>query len=325
MSRPTIRLLCVDDDPLALDQLKAIIDTLRPPVERSYFGSPRQAIAAHRAAPYDIVLSDLKLGATTGLKMIETMKSFAPSAIYMLLSGEADLDSALEAMNETHAFRFFTKPARGATLGPGLEDAIAETVRRRHVALSGTAVGAFDGVPTALLSVDRDGRVLYANDPARRILLEHRAFDHRDPGRLKPIDPKAAARLLDFLRAAEDRPVSPDQAAILRIDGRDDAPAVTVTAVAATGADQGRLIHLILSDPARRAVAQPGQLGVALGLTPSEARIVYGLIESGSVEEAARGAGVSLSTARTYLKNVYHKTGVSKQAELVRLALFSAA
>lgn len=325
MSRPTIRLLCVDDDPLALDQIKAVIDELRLPVERSYFGSPRRAIEAHRAAPFDIVLSDLKLGATTGLKMIETMKADAPGAIYMLLSGEADLDSALEAMNETHAFRFFTKPARNRTLGPGLEDAIAEILRRRQDAISGSAVSAVDGMPTAVLSVDRDGRVLYANDPARRILFEHRAFDHRDPARLKPADPKAAARLLDFLRAVADRPVSSDQAAILRLEGRDDPCAVTLTAVAATGADQGRLIHLILSDPARRAVAQPGQLGVALGLTPSEARIVHGLIESGSVEEAARGAGVSLSTARTYLKNVYHKTGVSKQAELVRLALFSAA
>lgn len=325
MSRPTIRLLCVDDDPLALDQLKAVIDALRPPAERSYFGSPKRAIEAHREAPFDVVLSDLKLGATTGLKMIEEMKSFAPAAIYMLLSGEADLDSALEAMNETHAFRFFTKPARAETLGPGLDDAIAEIALRRQNFISETAINAFAGMPTAVLSVDREGRVHYANDPARRILLEHRSFDHRDRTRLMPADPKAAARMVDFLNAAADRPGSPDQTAILRLDGRDDAPAVTLTAVAATGSDQGRLIHLILSDPARRTVAQPAQLGVALGLTPSEARVVHGLIETGSVEDAARGAGVSLSTARTYLKNVYHKTGVSKQAELVRLALFSAA
>ena len=325
MSWPTIRLLCIDDDPLALDQLRAVIDILHPPIERSYFGSPRRAIEAHRAAPFDIVLSDLKLGATTGLKVIESMKAFAPGSIYMLLSGEADLDSALEAMNETHAFRFLTKPARAQTLGPGLESAIDEIHQRRQNAISGTAIDAFDGLPMAVLSVDPDGRILYANDPARRILLEHRSFDHRDPARLKPADPKAAARVLEFLRGAAGQRPSPDQPAILRIEARDDAPAVTLTVIAATGAGDGRLIHLIMSDPARRSVAQPSQLGVALGLTPSEARIVHGLVESGSVEEAARGAGVSLSTARTYLKNVYHKTGVSKQAELVRLALFSAA
>ncbi len=322
---PIIRLLCVDDDPLALDQLKAVIDTLCPPFERAYFGSPRRAIEAHREAPFDIVLSDLKLGATTGLKMISAMKEFAPDTVYMLLSGEADLDSALAAMNDAHAFRFLMKPARAATLGPGLDAARAEIEQRRQRSVSGAAVGAFDQMTTAILTVDTEGRIIYANSPARRILAEHGAFDHRNPALLKPADPKAATSLFGFLRDAADRSLSSEAPAVLRLDSRNDVAPVMLTVVAATSAGAERHVHLVLSDPARRAVAEPGQLGVALGLTPSEARIVHGLVESGSVEEAARGAGVSLSTARTYLKNVYHKTGVSKQAELVRLALFSAA
>lgn len=325
MAQPTIRLLCVDDDPLALDQLKAVLDTLRPPVERSYVGSPRRAIEVHREAPFDIVLSDLKLGATTGLRMIDAMKADAPEAIYMLLSGEADLESALAAMNDAHAFRFFTKPARVATLGPGLDAAIAEIEHRRRLAVNGSTIGALDRLPTAVLSVDPEGRVLYANDPARHILHEHQAFDRRHPGRIKPADPKIAARLAVFLRDASERSLSPEAPAVLRLDGRDEAAPLTLTFVAATGEGASKILHVLLSDPSRCAVADPSRLGVALGLTPSEARIVHGLVERGSVEEAARCAGVSLSTARTYLKNVYHKTGVSKQAELVRLALVSAA
>ena len=53
-------------------------------------------------------------------------------------------------------------------------------------------------------------------------------------------------------------------------------------------------------------------------LTPAEARLTHSLLTDGSLEKAAENNGVTISSARTYLKRVFAKTGTNKQAELIR-------
>jgi DNA-binding CsgD family transcriptional regulator/PAS domain-containing protein len=62
-----------------------------------------------------------------------------------------------------------------------------------------------------------------------------------------------------------------------------------------------------------------------LGVTPAEAALVATLTGGGTLEQHAEGRGVSIGTVRGQLKQVLAKTGVHRQAELVRLALGSAA
>lgn len=54
-------------------------------------------------------------------------------------------------------------------------------------------------------------------------------------------------------------------------------------------------------------------------LTPTEARLALHLVEGGDIASYARGAGVTQGTARSQLKSIFAKTGVRKQAELIRL------
>lgn len=326
MKQQTARMFCIDDDPLALDQLRGVIERLGAPIDCSYFGSPKKAADAHRDAPADIVISDLRLGATTGLKLISEMQLHAPDSIYMLLSGEADLDSALAAMNDAKAFRFFTKPALAENLGTGIFEAVKELHLRQLRTISGTTLSALEHLNTAIASVDLSGRLVYANTPAQRILDESGFFDVSDDNVLRSVDPKVTRKFQDFLKLSADTPDSIDMRRIFRFSSSERSDPITITAIPAEGRSVGDFcFNLIISDPARKEIVDPERLGIALGITPSEARVVYGLIEYGSVSAAAGSAGVSLSTARTYLKNVYSKTGVTKQAELVRLALLTAA
>lgn len=56
-----------------------------------------------------------------------------------------------------------------------------------------------------------------------------------------------------------------------------------------------------------------------LGLTPAEARCAIALAEGLAPKEIAEGLGVSYETVRSQLRSIYDKTGVRRQAALVRL------
>lgn len=62
-----------------------------------------------------------------------------------------------------------------------------------------------------------------------------------------------------------------------------------------------------------------------LGITPAEAALVASLVRGGTVEQHAQLRGITAGTARIQLKQALAKTGTHRQAELVRLALSSAA
>jgi DNA-binding CsgD family transcriptional regulator len=58
-----------------------------------------------------------------------------------------------------------------------------------------------------------------------------------------------------------------------------------------------------------------------LSLTPAETRIAIALFKGQSVEAYAKEAGISINTARWYVKQIYAKTGVKRQTELIRMLL----
>jgi DNA-binding CsgD family transcriptional regulator len=57
------------------------------------------------------------------------------------------------------------------------------------------------------------------------------------------------------------------------------------------------------------------------GLTPAEANVGSLLIAGSTIEDAAHELGVSITTARTHLRQLFNKTGTNRQAELVQRLL----
>ena len=56
-------------------------------------------------------------------------------------------------------------------------------------------------------------------------------------------------------------------------------------------------------------------------MTPAEAALAVEICTGNGLQAAANRRGVSLATARTHLGRVFQKTGVGRQAELVRLIM----
>jgi DNA-binding CsgD family transcriptional regulator len=66
----------------------------------------------------------------------------------------------------------------------------------------------------------------------------------------------------------------------------------------------------------------PGEiLRKVLGLTPAETRLALALASGQSLREHAEAVKITIGTARQHLKRVLEKSGVRRQAELVRLVL----
>ncbi|PDT88939.1 helix-turn-helix transcriptional regulator [Bradyrhizobium sp. Y36] len=55
-------------------------------------------------------------------------------------------------------------------------------------------------------------------------------------------------------------------------------------------------------------------------LTPAELRVLLSIVEIGGVPETAAALGIAETTAKTHLHRIFAKTGVSRQADLVKLA-----
>ena len=60
-------------------------------------------------------------------------------------------------------------------------------------------------------------------------------------------------------------------------------------------------------------------MATAFFLTPAETRPIESLLAGGVLETTA-ALGVAMTTAKTHLENIFQKTGVKRQAELMRLA-----
>jgi DNA-binding CsgD family transcriptional regulator len=67
-------------------------------------------------------------------------------------------------------------------------------------------------------------------------------------------------------------------------------------------------------------VSSPAELiGRMYKLTPTELRVLSAIVDIGGVPEAAASLGVATTTIRTHLGRLFEKTGVGRQADLVKL------
>jgi DNA-binding CsgD family transcriptional regulator/PAS domain-containing protein len=183
-----------------------------------------------------------------------------------------------------------------------------------------------DSINFAMLSVDRQAKVLHLNAAAERLIQQHRMIDVTS-GELAMAGIAPHCLLQMIARACGE----PPQAGIEMLRDEQGFPCMqlVVTPLAQEEAggvsDLGGPYALVVLKPLDAAgpVSEP-LLHELYGLTPAESRLSVLLLQGASVGEAAELACVSLNTVRTQLKSVFAKTGTRRQADLVRkLSLLS--
>lgn len=163
-----------------------------------------------------------------------------------------------------------------------------------------------------ILVIDITGRLIEATAGARALLADGAALQ-RCFGRIVAATRADGARLAGALTKA-----ARDGHARTRFDGAGDSLDADLVALHAEDAADVRIV--IVLKPAweeRRQRLRAAETRFAL--TPAEARMLATLFEGCSVPEAAERLGVARTTARTHLQRMFDKTGVRRQADLLRL------
>ena len=118
------RILCVDDDPNILEGYKR---QLRKEFELTTAVGPEQGVrTVTEQGPFAVVVSDLQMPGMNGIEFLAQVRNHEPDTVRMLLTGNAELQAAIDAINQGQIFRFLTKPCTPETLASALTAALAQ-------------------------------------------------------------------------------------------------------------------------------------------------------------------------------------------------------
>lgn len=105
------RVLLVDDDPNALKALARALRHESYEVDVASGAAPALELLEQNA--YDVVVSDEQMPGMTGSTLLARIKESHPETVRIMLTGHADLDTAIRSINNGQVFRFLTKPCQG--------------------------------------------------------------------------------------------------------------------------------------------------------------------------------------------------------------------
>ncbi|MEP6621221.1 MAG: HD domain-containing phosphohydrolase [bacterium] len=116
--------LCVDDDAPVLQAVARILATR---FRVTCTTCAADALAAMQYGdPFAVVVSDLKLPDMDGIALLTQAQTMAPTTVRLLMTGHADLDSVIDAINRGHVFSFLRKPFQAPLLVSQVELAAAQ-------------------------------------------------------------------------------------------------------------------------------------------------------------------------------------------------------
>jgi diguanylate cyclase (GGDEF)-like protein len=197
-------LLLVDDEDNILSALRRLLR--RDGYDIITAGNAAEALQRLAEQEVDVILSDQRMPGMTGVEFLRCAKDIHPDAVRMVLSGYTELQSIIDAVNEGAIYRFLTKPWDDAMLRAHVAEAfrhkemadenrrladqvasansdLAQLNTRLELLLqqqrdraelmaanAGTLRELIDALPAAVLGVDAEGSVAFANRQAEALL-----------------------------------------------------------------------------------------------------------------------------------------------------------
>jgi CheY-like chemotaxis protein len=170
------RILVVDDE-------EAILETMTFTFEDDYevltSPSARKALALlEESGPVAAVISDQRMPEMTGVEFLSRVFAMHPTTVRIILTGFADMDAIIRAINDGHVYAYITKPWEPDQLKQVVRRAVDHhSLAVENERLVGDLRGSnlfleavMDELDTGALAIDAEGIVQAANRLAREYL-----------------------------------------------------------------------------------------------------------------------------------------------------------
>jgi HD-like signal output (HDOD) protein/CheY-like chemotaxis protein len=138
------RLLFVDDDQNVLDGLRSLLRKQRKEWEMSFVTSGDAALSALATAPFDVIVSDMRMPVMDGAALLRRVQQDHPHVVRIVLSGQTELEASRQMVHVAH--QFVSKPCDGQDLHLVIERACNLRKLLEHPALR-QAVGEIGQLP----------------------------------------------------------------------------------------------------------------------------------------------------------------------------------
>jgi DNA-binding CsgD family transcriptional regulator/PAS domain-containing protein len=183
----------------------------------------------------------------------------------------------------------------------------------------------FDKFGAGICLVDAEGRIVHAN-VACRAILDASDFLSGTCGRIGARDGKIDKTLRELFAAANEGDLAAVTGSMaLPLRAQDGTRYVAHALPLASGARRlagiaySATMALFIRKVAVETLSSPDIIARAYKLTPTELRVLLAIVDIGGVPEVASALGVAETTIKTHLGRLFRKTGVSRQADLVKI------
>tara|TARA_R110002072_G_scaffold119555_3_gene252464 strand:- start:20229 stop:21386 length:1158 start_codon:yes stop_codon:yes gene_type:complete len=145
------RVLFVDDE---TNIIQAYRRTLRNKFNIQGVSNGEDALELIKKGDYAVIISDMQMPGLNGIEFLSAAKELKPDIVRVMLTGNADLQTAVDAVNKGDIFRFHNKPCHADILEKTIDDALKQfqLITAEKELLEGTLTGSIQ-ILTELLSI----------------------------------------------------------------------------------------------------------------------------------------------------------------------------
>lgn len=181
-----------------------------------------------------------------------------------------------------------------------------------------------DSLSAGVCIVGSEGRVLHAN-PAAMEILRKTSHIRIDNDQIRGSGAGGASELMSAVETARTKGSEIGTSGIgIPLTDADGGRAMAHVLPLGCGSEKTRLVPdalagIFINAEAPASFADVAEVGRSFEFTPAETRLVGQLMTGSALGDCARQLDISEATARTHLKHVFEKCGVSRQVELLTL------